>query len=247
MRLILFIASIVFLASSLLLLASSYQSQREYVDAGLSNGLWFVVGLSIYLVVLAILGIFASLFSSNRIFKLLAWMMVLNAVIGASVLVSSSSKFDTALDELVGMFKGYQDKYDWKHRPNTSEEIRAATEAWDQLQTKSHCCGLKTPDDWTQYRPDGVAEGLLPVSCCQNGTLPSDGPAKSDDDNSTIGQYCDPKADKFWSDGCQADMMQGFKYILYVMVALVCYFLLLAILSVIIIVCRPTTLYYGTY
>lgn len=251
-RLILFVASIVFLLSSLLLFAFTYQSRRDFSYAkvdDIDTGLTVLVGLSIYLIVLAVVGIFASFFSSNNTLKLLAFMLALNVLVGVAVLANSSPKFKDANSDLENKFKEYQASYDWDHKQSSSDQVKNATQAWDNLQADSHCCGLNSPDDWTQYRPTGLDSHLLPLSCCQKKMI-EDHTNKANNNNNNDPRnslYCNSKTEAHWSGGCSIEMEGAFVAILYLVVALICFSLVLGVLASIVIICRPSSSHYDSY
>uniref|UniRef100_A0A6G1S5U3 Uroplakin-1b n=1 Tax=Aceria tosichella TaxID=561515 RepID=A0A6G1S5U3_9ACAR len=233
-RLILFLASIVVLLCSMVVLAMSYKSYKDfaYIElAGTSSILMIVVCFSIYLIVLSASGIFAAFFSTRSIIKLLALMMALNVAISLVVLAGSSYKYGSLNTDLEITLKKYMEKYDWEHTNTTDPAVKKATKAWDEIQTGMVCCGIHSPDEWAAFRPaDHKKEKILPKSCCFH--------PKSD-------KFCNPESDEtVWTNGCVANMEFFLKLIGIMLISLVCFCFAISILAFLVLCCNPEYQYY---
>lgn len=239
-RFILFFASIIFLVGSSLLLVISSQGQNYFdvIDNSAQTGLWVVRGFSIYLIVLSILGVLASFFSSASTIRLLAFMTALNVILGVSVIVSSSSNFDTVHQTVIKRLTEYESEYDWNHKNGTSSEVQKATGIWDQIQTSFQCCGLKEPKDWALFRPKGhESENILPRSCCQR-----------PDDTKRDGFCHADKPEDIWSEGCSSILVAVCSLISELVIAIICCNLVILGLATIVLCCNPYNSHsYGHY
>uniref|UniRef100_A0A6G1SNV8 Tetraspanin-6 n=1 Tax=Aceria tosichella TaxID=561515 RepID=A0A6G1SNV8_9ACAR len=229
-RFILFFACIIFLACSSFLLAVSYRCWT-YFDSievkDLYTGLSIALGFSIYLTILALIGIFASFFSSSSAIKLLAFMTTLNVVIGIAVLASSSSKVDVEHRDLFEKLQQFEKDYDWDHKSSSSKSVKFATAIWDDIQPSLECCGLDSPDDWFQYEPASI-KGALPMSCCKNV-----------DDTKQTGGYCYRDKSPVWSDGCSKKIVDAFGVIMGLVLGIIIFNVVMGALAMIVLCCNP--------
>lgn len=226
-RFILFFASIIFLLSSGLLLVASYHGRNDiaYIQlADINTVLSIVIGFSIYLIVLSIIGIFASFFSNKSTIKLLVLMTTLNVIIGIAVLSTSSPKFDSVHESLLSKLKSYQKDYDWTHSSSASETARAATKAWDTIQADLNCCGLKSSADWAEFNPHQADKTRLPKSCCLS-------------TNTTT--YCDSSKDQIWTNGCVESMEAAIQMVMDMVIFMVCFSLIVGLLASVVLCCKP--------
>ena len=235
-RLILFIASVAFLIASLVLLTITYEGRQvfDYAQAShIKSSITVLVGLSIYLIIVAILGVFSSFFSSKNALKLLTYMLLINVIVCVGVLFLANSDIDDDRNELGELLVQLQDKYDWIHTKKDDESIKA-TRSWDTLQSNLQCCGLDSPNEWKKYAPSDHPDAL-PITCCVKYE-----PVKS---NQTLGvipenQYCEGNVDKY-TEGCRSHLNDTFKGIPALLVAVSVFSLTLGVLSIIVLACRP--------
>lgn len=235
-RFILFFASIIFLLSSSLLLLAAYHIRNDFGSlqlASIDTVLTVIMGFSAYLVVLAIIGIFASFFSSKSTIKLLALMTTLNVIIGIGVLACSSPKADSMHSDLLVKLKESQTQYDWDHKSQQSESVRLATLAWDTIQSDLKCCGLSSPQDWIPLRPKGhETDSILPASCCQ-------GYKANDMTPPQYMGYCDLSKSESWPGGCSSEMESAFAMIVSMVIFMILFSLVVGFLAGIVLCCRP--------
>lgn len=231
-RLFLFFASLLFLVGSSTLLYGSSRGRTDLSSvqiSGIRTVLSIAVGFSIYLILLAIVGIFASFFSSKGYIKLLAVMTALNVGIGVAVLVIASPKIDLVQKELVSRLKGYQDLYDWDHTSTNPDQVKATT-AWDSIQKDIQCCGVDDSRDWLVHRPKGhESESILPKSCCQF-------------ENDTKGTgYCLMDKYSIWPDGCSENLENVFTFITDLLLLIIIFNGVVFSLTFIVLCCAPNS------
>lgn len=237
-RFILFFKSIFFLSTSLLLLAFLYQCQKNFGHIHLTSadsGLIILKVLGIYLVCLATYGVLASFFAKKNSIKWFALLSSLNVILGIAVLMYTTPQLAETSDSMVNKLKDFQTKYDWDHAINSNSQVKNATEAWDNLQMDQECCGIHSPKDWANFRPDGhKQEEIYPSSCCAN----------SNPTNKTNG-YCRNDM-KLWTSGCVEQMDIISTSIICLVTFVASFSMVIALLAGIVLLCNPQP-YYEDY
>lgn len=75
-----------------------------------------------------------------------------------------------ANNKLVEKMKAFARHYNWdsdtSKKPDSSS--LEATKFWDDLQSKSYCCGIYGIGTWDETRPANVSKQYYPTSCCLN-------------------------------------------------------------------------------
>ena len=72
----------------------------------------------------------------------------------------------------------YAQEYQWNQEPG--QKLNKGTKAWDLVQSRLLCCGLKGPKDWPQkWKPS--QKNILPKSCCIKLSRAINSPTYADD------------------------------------------------------------------
>lgn len=152
------------------------------------------------LVVLALIGCYASFyrhhptlktFSSLNLLYILYMVAMILWIMPPSDMVERNSEFREKLKEAMP-------RYNWRTSGDTSNP---ANKLWDKTQ-RLMCCGLDGPSDWDIYRPTMTSFNSLPSSCCIKLTK----------------GICDKNNDIIFQTGCMDTMkeLQSLDLIVYV-------------------------------
>ncbi|XP_037050540.1 CD151 antigen-like [Bradysia coprophila] len=158
--------NVLYLCSSVLIvtagiIAKIFVGNYDFLSEGISifSTLWIAAGCC--LLVISIFGITVSFGSSTILINgyaiLLAAIVVLQisaAVAGFSVSACRSKEIIS--DTMTSLIQSYD------HQNDTT----TSRETIDWIQSKFHCCGNKSPDDWTALKPAEDGSKNYPFSCC---------------------------------------------------------------------------------
>uniref|UniRef100_A0A6G1SF20 CD63 antigen n=1 Tax=Aceria tosichella TaxID=561515 RepID=A0A6G1SF20_9ACAR len=127
----------------------------------------------ILMVVICPIGIHATFTRDPARLKMFAWMILALALCDAFDIYSKYIRWNTNSFDVDMTFKMAQHKYEWYH--NTSNGNNN-TKWLDEIQTKLACCGsIDSYKEWASVRQGILAEGIMPIECCQKKSLFEDG------------------------------------------------------------------------
>lgn len=240
-RISLFVVSVIFIVSAILLSACTSLATRllEFADTDQFDTTSIaLLGFSIYLAVVASLGICSSFCYSKNSPKQQVYILTLSLIIGAAILAFSRSNFSSGPKALENRLSSLQPLYDWNHKNTSSYEVKNATEIWDLLQSDMECCGVNSPEDWSRFAPKKYPSNI-PISCCANQRLVKSSAAHSGTIYD-VHEFCDRKIMKVFEGGCSTFMKKTLSSTTTVLIAVICSSLLLDLYFIIDLVFNPS-------
>uniref|UniRef100_A0A6G1S514 CD63 antigen n=1 Tax=Aceria tosichella TaxID=561515 RepID=A0A6G1S514_9ACAR len=115
----------------------------------------------VLLLVISAIGIYGTYKRDLRYLQFFALVIASLAVVNGVAIYHDYREQDSELARFRMGMSFAELKYGW-YQTGANEE----TLAWDTLQEKTECCGLKNASDWDYLRPTHLAKDTLPGSCC---------------------------------------------------------------------------------
>lgn len=109
--------------------------------------------------------------------------------------------------------------YDWTGQSKDSN-MRGATALWDGIQITMQCCGYDQPEDWNHGSD-------LPKSCCK------------DLETAKQAGVCKKVPDSYWQSGCRENIVNAIGGFVVLMVLILLSNAALAIMSCLVLECKP--------
>lgn len=135
-----------------------------------------------------------------------------------------SPRLADSTSELKDKMRLSQAKYDW-FNGSTEDDIKNATLKWDTVQRNYECCGIASPKDWEEYRPDDKPDAY-PASCCMNPRLVGED------------KLCH-NIKNVWDFGCVDSIKLSNNAVISLLTVLVWFNLILSLMACIVLFCGP--------
>lgn len=234
-RLAMFLVSGAFSAYSIWLIWAITKNDHDFtkarVDIDDSTFEHLLIFLNVFMLKLSVAGILAAFFGQRDPFiviTLFAFLVPVSLIGGSLLVICAQPSFKTLRRGFETNLRAYQKQYDWTQIPDSIQY----NSTWDSIQCHSHCCGLAGPDDWAEFRPKNLDDGVLPMSCC------SDAFTTSTTSNSTIMfAYCDP-SQPHWTGGCLEAADGVFAMMLHMVYASILFNAIMGLLGALLMSCR---------